>query len=257
MPGLLYYFPGVSRECDIDLKSMALDKSLHPSRRCAPVSVDTPDGGTGLLMAPGDESSRVKPIRYDAATQTWRQAPEGYWAGYVTATPPSPVDLERKEFIKGMGVEFCDGQSWTVPVVRCFWGATNLPQKLNLGPNYEPVKEIIPRYAALGDACEQLWGMFGEDGNAEVDDGLLMALVSEALGCNYYANLFVLAGLLGLFDSFNLAKAAEVMIDKPRLVAYFSAIGPEKKNLLLGLSKSTDGSLDSNEILTQLLANCG
>lgn len=115
-----------------------------------------PDGQSGTLFGWRPLKGRMY-HEYNPGEQTWVPSvpfdgqPEGaYWAGWNTASPPTPDDLQRRFPFRALSVLLGDRREWWFPAER------ELPFDLRLGP--ERQWSIVPmeRFDEFCHACREL-----------------------------------------------------------------------------------------------------
>ena len=232
MKSLIYYFPCVQSVNPDNQSQIYADAGLSDVLRATVPDArgcsKGPDDGNGCTVTamPEHRTSECRGPSYKPDEQTWQEGADGkYWVGYWNNAKPGPEDLARKEQIGGHKAELEDGHEWLVPVARDMYGGTRLPERINWGPDGEPVAQILPRYQGFShragemhDHCCQndTYGGFAKD---------VLPLAVEALGLNYYAGKHEL-GLLGTITTTNAYKVIDAMLDIPSI----NKMMEEKKN---------------------------
>jgi len=117
MSGFLYFVPGVEQvdqigpqvfEAAVVAGAQLLDRHVEHG----------PDGTPGLLVTlkPEISGGRAPGLVVNADTQRWTRF-AGFSVGVEKAEPPRPIDLQRRELLRGHAVEL-GGAKWLVPAIR-------------------------------------------------------------------------------------------------------------------------------------------
>lgn len=228
MAGQLYFISKAQSISDEDINKAG----LRPVFGKASFSFRPTNSGPGkqsgsiVVITPAHPEAKTPQVGYFPAQQDWQEADKGkFWVGKEKDNPPRPIDLQRTELIDGHYTKLEDGQDWLVPVARVFPQGTMLPQSLILGPNGELVKEILPRYAKLGQRAEKVWlefkrqmGTLTEGETSEsMDLKTQWDIAIEALSINYRLGPWEVS-FLNLLTTENISRILSALVDIPSLV---------------------------------------
>lgn len=222
MSGFLYFVPGVKTAKDA---VKTIGTSCVCSAGCIQREAAGPDKKTGCVIAPKPVHEKGAAARcgYFPDTQDWTSVKKGaYWIGTEKKSPPLPVDLQKREFIRGYEIELKDGHTWTIPVARLFDGGSTLPESLILGPDGEIVSEILPEYARYGAMADHLWQILqSEHGGsnekpAPMSNRQAYSYASRAIEINYMCNEWGVSKLK-LLTTENILTVLHAIVDFPLL----------------------------------------
>ncbi len=225
MNGFLYFIEGKNTVTKADLEAAGLAYAFD-----GPFSfreAGTGPGAAGVVVGVGEN------IGFYPDRQTWLPIPgsPGVFLGFeIAETKPKPADLARTEQIDGYVVELADGESWLVPVARCFPEGSMLPMAMTIGPDGKVVKEALPKFAAACRDAERLWdffrsenGMLNEDETVEpLDDSEMFALAAGVLALNYRVGPAEVSALR-LLTTKNIKRILWCFVDAPGYLAVQTA----------------------------------
>lgn len=235
MAGLLYYIPKSRSVTRKAIAKAGLDIVIV-NDKFAKVPSKGPDGKGGVILAVHPDNPKGKKAKcgYYKDEQTWFET-EKYWVGFDNASPPEPIDLERKEVIDGHEVKLLDGREFTIPIARTYDMGTTLPEALVLGKDGKVVAEIIPRFVEISAKAHRLadeWGYSEEEKPTEdrefETDEARFHLAVECLSINYRIGP-VEASLLRLLDTYNVVKIIGALIDSPTIKRIMEAMNEARK----------------------------
>lgn len=231
MAGLMVYLPGYAGSDRNELVERGCESLLEPDIDVLFHQMDKgPDGGRGALVSFYAPRLVRTPCSFDAATQTWREAPPDgklpggrYWLGYVNDAKPTAGDLQRAELIDGEPVKLLDDNYWVIPI------AQYTPKRLTRDPRSgNEVAVPLDKHKLFVDSANALYRYFlseafqvvvSKDYVIRVPDGLYFA--SLALSKNYRLNADAidLLGLVGEYEAFDIARVATGMAILERKIA--------------------------------------
>jgi len=205
-----------------------------------------PDGGAGLLVAPGENDGLA--LSRASADLCWQQAPgRAWWIGIEGETLPE--SLARNEQIDGHHVRLGDGQKWLVPVARSMARGSMLPTSLVLGPEGEVVREALPKFAQISAKAGRVERIFfgqiegDESEDMDLDEGFAIAV--EALAVNYRIGP-VEASTLRLLTDPVATSILRALVDVPTMLEVAEEIRSAEKNAAPVVT--TDGSNSSDGV---------
>lgn len=199
MAGLLYFRPGsLTKSTPTELATLGLAFDHPPAQR--ECTGQGPSGGPGVTIADPVRLGSA-PLGINLAEQTWKPVPvpDGeppLWIGWYTDARPTPQELARDKQLDGARVELADGQSWLVPVVRC-WEADDegfsiaLPRAVYRDANRQwMLGDVQPLYTAIWEAAGRYWDVLLEgartaDGERFEYDFPIFDFACDLLGLNY------------------------------------------------------------------------
>jgi len=254
MAAFLYYLPGLHAAGRPEIAAAGLAYAFEDSPATVRVS-SGPDGTGGIVLA--DEKRLAVALGFFADGQTWRKmAGSSAWVGVAKNATPSPLDLARREQLRGHWTRLADESEWLIPIARQWseeddgelrWSHA-LPRVLDLDDagNWAYTK-ILPRYAHLWDIAERwevarqraIVGDSDESGVVPVTFTFANAVDSAAtvLQANYRVSRTECA-MAGLFASGVPTGILDALIDWPTRLEWF------KKKLAteaLDIGPSADG----------------
>jgi hypothetical protein len=110
----------------------------------------------------------------------------------------TPADLARNRQLPGLPVKLQDGQEWLIPIAK------QLPHKIELDADGEPVRRILGRYAAFYAEAGKYYDLLrGYRSGEPLTIAGAFAFAVEALALNYRINRDV-ADFLELFTEENI-----------------------------------------------------
>lgn len=214
-----------------------------------------PSGERGVLLVNTEHIAgytRSHPFTYDKNAQEWFDCKD-YWVGYYRDNKPTPDSLERREKIRGVLVKLYDGNEWLVPIARSFeTGMTTMPVVFTLGPNGEPVSEILQEFKEFSADVEKLFewnitlnskGPEGIKEREDLQDIDFFALACRALTINYRVSPVEVC-LLKLITSQNLWDIFNVLLDWASLEEFVKKKEEETKKKL-----ESEGVVDQDSIV--------
>lgn len=236
---LLYFLSKLQSVGQDDLSRAGVGQKEGKSSFSFRITSAGPDKQPGAVVVfnPGNPEARSPQIGYFPLKQEWQKASGGkFWIGREKDKPVRPADLQRTEIIAGHKVKLADGQEWMIPVARVFPQGTMLPQSLILGPDGEVVKEVLPRYARLGQKAERVWqefkkqmGWLEEGENPEsMTEKEEWEIATEVLGINYRLGAWEIS-FLRLFTTENLERVLSAFVDIPTMLAASRAMQEASK----------------------------
>ena len=226
MNGFLYFIEGKKTVTKVDLEAAGLCYAFD-----GPFSfreAGNGPGGKGGCVVGIDENIGFYPDR-----QTWSLIPgsQDVFLGIENQkskikNPIKPADLARAEQIDGYAVELADGETWLVPVARCFPEGSMLPQALTIGPDGKVVKESLPKFAKTCRAADRLWdyfrsanGLLTEGETVEpMDDSEMFGLAVGVLALNYRVGPAEVSALR-LLTTKNINRILWCFVDVPNYLA--------------------------------------
>ena len=260
MAGLLYYLPG-KQGASLDLlKKLGLDRACANGYIQVHVSPG-PDKKQGCVIAakPGNAEGKIAKRGYYPEKQEWALTAKGlYWIGHEIKNPPAPIDLQKREIVRGYDLKLNDKNTWTIPVARIFDGGTTLPESMILGPEGQLVKEVLPQYAQFGTIADHLWDILNcEHGDKEGDPDPMSDVQAydyavEALCINYNINRWGVS-YLRLLNTDLIYPILHSIVDFPLLreISLQAAEANKKKDQQITPDsiESSDGETDSSKII--------
>lgn len=221
MAAFFYFLPCLKRDLIVNgrLQHSRLPRSLGgvlqdvhdcPGQIVAVETSAGPDSQAGtVLYAVPTHGELPNQLGYFPDAQAWRPCPDespDYWIGWLTDSPPLPVDLERSQLTSGWYCTDPAGQRWIVPVVRSPRNPRgNLPYGVSfrrVGRQLKPQVDVVGQHRQLWDDTEQLWDwaltrgqpnkegllILGEGFSAE-EDQVLIDCAFRGLAVNYRLDL--------------------------------------------------------------------
>jgi hypothetical protein len=177
-----------------------------------------PGGAGGVLLhfdVPGEAPAA---LRYDAAAQTWKQAPGGkWWFGFEGEVQPR--QLQRREICPGQAVALRGGTEWIIP--RCYAVLPDrprtLPGRLDLDEAGNWVAVTEDRYRQLCEDAWRVWQAWCGSG-PELDAPTVLRIVAAALAVNYRVGQVEIAAL-GILGTNDVHRILAALIDADEVLA--------------------------------------
>ena len=229
MSGFLYFIPMLQSASKEDISKAGLNPVFGSSSfdfRSTSIG-PTKKAGAIIVIKSSNPEAKAPQVGYFPEKQDWQESiSKKFWLGKEKVNPPKPIDLQRKEIINGHLTRLEDGNEWLVPAARIFPQGTTLPQSLILGPNGELVKEVLPRFAQLGNKAERIWnetkrqiGWLKDGETSEpIDEKEEWDIAISALAVNYKIGQDEVS-FLRLLTTENMLAILHALIDFPTIMA--------------------------------------
>ncbi len=191
MGQLLYFIEGVEAVSPELLKQLGLAYAFEAG--CAQRRAGNgPGEQTGVVCAADSDQ-----VGYFPQSQVWHRLPAiaaapAVWVGWVSAAPPTPQSLLRKDAIDGHAVTLADGQEWIVPIAQRWTGsgfsrAVGARMKLDAEGRWVE-GDVLPRCAGLWRVANR-WQDLREQSSDGEAASLTIAeaadMCAEILAVNY------------------------------------------------------------------------